>query len=387
MTLLAAVVALFWLRALLVTWRDLRRAPRLSGTPSTPPTTPPRVSVIIPARNEAANIERCVRSVLAQSWPHLEVIAVDDRSEDATGDILARLATEDQRLRVIQGSPLPPGWMGKNHACAQGAALATGDRLLFTDADSDHGPHCLALALAEADRLTADLLTLLPHQVCVSTGEKFLQPAFWGLLLSLESFASINAGATRSPAANGQFLLFKRSTYDAVGGHAGVKDRVVDDLALGRAVLDGGLKLRVAIGTEVLRVRMYTSLGEVWWGYVKNFFAGPALVTRAERSTLRFVLALALAILLCAWVVALGLVPVVGLFLPPPTAALCGLALALALATRVIQNRKFFALSPFWALTLPLGHLFVAGMGLHSTFRALTGAGPRWKGRTYAGVR
>lgn len=387
LTLLAALIAALWLRALVVVLVDRSRAPRLAGPAPDPGPDAPLVSIVLPARDEAVRIEPCLRSLLAQAWPRLEVIVVDDCSTDGTGDLARGVAALDPRLTVVAGTPLPQGWVGKNHACAQGVAQARGELLLFTDADAIHAPACLPHAVAALERLGGDVLTLVPHIECVGAAERLMQPAILGGLLTVDSLVAMNRDRARFTLGNGQYLLFERGAYERVGGHAAVRDRVVDDLALAKAVRAAGLKLRVAIATDVLRVRMYTDLHEIWWGYAKNNAAWPAIALGLEGTPLLRAAGVAMMGANVAGVLALGLVPVAGLFCGGWTAWLAGLALAAAVAQRAIQNHDLFRIPLAWALTLPLGHVVSAAISAHSAWRTVTGSGSRWRGRVYPLVR
>lgn len=382
-TVLAALIAAVWLRALVVVLIDRRGAPQLTGPAPAPGPQAPLVSIILPARNEALRLEPCLRSLLSQAWPRLEVIVVDDCSTDGTGELARRFAATDARLTVLAGAALPPGWVGKNHACAQGAALARGDLLLFTDADAIHAPTCLPHAVAALERLGGDVLTLVPHIECVGVAERLLQPAILGGLLTVESLVAMNRDRTRFTLGNGQYLLFKRSAYERIGGHAAVRDRVVDNLALARAIRGAQLKLRVALATDVLRVRMYSGLVDLWWGYAKNNAAWPAVAYGLEGTPLLRAAGVAMMLANVAGVLALGLVPVAGLLCGGWTAWFAGLALSAAVTQRAIQNHDLFRIPWAWALTLPLGHLLSAAISAHSVWRTLTGSGARWKGRVY----
>ena len=232
------------------------------------------VSVLVPARNEAANIEACVRSLLAQDYSRWELLVLDDQSEDATGAILARLAAEDGRLRVLPGGPLLPGWLGKANACRQLAAAARGDWLLFTDADTVHRPPALRRALALAEARQVGLLSLFPRQITGTWSERLVVPlmhlAVYGLL-PLSAMRRLRSPAFA--AANGQYLLVRRAAYDAAGGHATVRAQVLEDVALARAVKRAGHRIDLADGGDLVRTRMYRGAGEVWAGFSKNFFA------------------------------------------------------------------------------------------------------------------
>jgi chlorobactene glucosyltransferase len=234
---------------------------------------PKFVSILVPARNEAANIEACVRSLLAQDVPTFELLVLDDQSEDATGAILAGLAA-DERLRVLPGGPLVPGWLGKANACRQLAEAARGDWLLFTDADTVHQPPALRRALALAEARNVGLLSIFPRQITGTWSERLVVPlmhlAVYGLL-PLPAMRRLRSPAFA--AANGQYLLFRRAAYDAAGGHAAVRNMVLEDVALARAVKRAGWRIELADGGDLVRTRMYRGAAEVWAGFSKNFFA------------------------------------------------------------------------------------------------------------------
>ena len=185
----------------------------------------PSVSVIVPARNEALNIERCVSSLTASEYPHFDVIIVDDRSEDGTADLARAISSGNaQRVTVLEGAELPDDWIGKPWACHQGAAVATGDLLLFTDADTTHGPALLARAVAGLREEKADLLTVLGRQLMETFWERLVQPQiFLAMLLRFPDFErAAKSRRWRDAIANGQYLLFTRSCYEALGGHEAV---------------------------------------------------------------------------------------------------------------------------------------------------------------------
>ena len=257
---------------LLIALSNLRALRRLSAYP--PPPCTPRVSVLIPARDEAETIGPCLRSLLAQDYPDFEVLVLDDDSTDGTGAVLAELEAQDDRPRVFQGQPLPEGWLGKHWACWQLAEAATGDLLLFTDADTRHGPGMLRAAVAALEAEEADLLTGFLRQEVVSWGERLTVPVvFW----SVFSFLPIGlAHRLRLPGlslTNGQFMLLRRVAYRAVGGHEAVRTNPVDDIALGRRVKGAGLRWRLVDGVEFVRCRMYRSFHQALEGFSKNLFA------------------------------------------------------------------------------------------------------------------
>lgn len=269
----------------LLVFRGLKRGAKTAAVP--------KVSVLVPARNEARNIEACVSSLLAQEYPDFELLVLDDNSTDGTADLVRRLieiAGAGGKARVLNGAPLEHGWCGKNWACDQLAREACGEFLLFVDADTAHEPGMIAAAVETARHTRADLVTAWPRQVTKTLGEKLVIPiiyligfvfcAHW-LVAVLQRFprlaAALGAGVTRAiGSANGQFLFFKRDSYFKIGGHAAVRDSVVEDVALGREItarMGRGMRLCVCDAFRFSRVRMYRSFGETWDGFSKNLRA------------------------------------------------------------------------------------------------------------------
>jgi chlorobactene glucosyltransferase len=233
------------------------------------------LSVIIPARNEAETIETVVRSVLRSDYEPFELLVVDDRSTDETAAIVSRIAAEDSRLRLISGAELPAGWYGKPWACLQGYRAATGELLVFTDADTRHEPALLAHAAGALESEPADLVTVAPHQRCVTFWERLVMPQIW-LLLGLRYHPHrVNAARTPSEViANGQFILTSRTAYERAGTHAAVHDRVVEDLALAQTYFRAGLKIYFAFAEPLMETRMYRGLGHLIEGWSKNVYLG-----------------------------------------------------------------------------------------------------------------
>jgi len=227
------------------------------------------VSAIIPARNEERTIAEAVISVAEQ--PEIrEVVVVNDQSSDGTGEILRRLAAGQPRLRVCEAGPLPAGWVGKNHAASLGAQKAACDWLLFTDADALHLPGSTGRALAEANSRGADLVSYSPGQEMHTWWERALIPFVFCRLSQLYSYEAINDPDSPAAAANGQYLLIRRNVYEQIGGHAAVRDEVLEDVALARLAKSAGFRLHFAPGDQICRVRMYSSFQAMWEGWSKN---------------------------------------------------------------------------------------------------------------------
>jgi GT2 family glycosyltransferase len=231
----------------------------------------PRVSVIIPARNEAANIARVVRSVAAQPGV-LEIIVADDQSQDGTGEILEGLRAQIPALRVLRIESLPEGWLGKTHAVATAARLAAGDWLLFTDADTEHLAGSLAALLARAEQERADLLSLSPGQEMPTWWEKAVIPLVYVNLARLYRFEEVSDPNSPTAAANGQYVLIRRAAYERAGGHEAVRAAILEDVELARHVKASGGRLLFLPGAAWVRTRMYRSFSEMRRGWTKNLY-------------------------------------------------------------------------------------------------------------------
>ena len=265
-----------WILAPLVTYIRLRHSRSLDSESDTPPASPPRVSVIVPARNEARNIERCVTSILSTNYPNLELIVIDDESTDKTREITERAIAGDPRARVIANPPLPSGWFGKHWACYNGAKVAQGQILQFTDADTAHAPDLVTRSLNAMQRTRADLFSVAGYQELRGFWEKIIQPQMFTVLSmrygGSESITQSNR--VSSKIANGQCIFVDRNSYDAIGGHASVRSAVAEDLLLAQRFFAARKHVVVMVGVKQLSTRMYASLREIITGWRKNVFAG-----------------------------------------------------------------------------------------------------------------
>jgi chlorobactene glucosyltransferase len=357
------------------------RSRSLAEDPATLPPSAPLVSIIVPARNEARNIARCVRSILATPYEAIELIVVDDHSTDGTSDVARAAAGGDARLRILANPALPNGWFGKQWACTTGAGAASGSILLFTDADTMHAPDLLPRAVNRSRRESADLLSVAGRQEMRSFWERLLQPqVFWILIVRYGGTESVN-GATRAEdvIANGQYLLIGRAAYDTAGGHASVRDKVAEDLALAQRFFRLGLRVRLVRGDDQLSTHMYGSLSELIDGWGKNVFAGgiDAMPGGAVgRVLFPFVLPLA---------PLMALAPLAGLVLAfagvagPAVAAWSTICLAATLLWWALIYRGFHQ-RVWYALLFPVGAAVVLFIVLRAIAR---GRRVGWKGREY----
>jgi chlorobactene glucosyltransferase len=334
----------------------------------------PRVSVLIPARNEARNIPLCLATLVEQRYADFEVLVLDDDSHDGTGAIVAAWAARDPRVRLIRGESLPPGWTGKNFACHQLSQHATGDILLFVDADTSFDPRCLSSSVAAMEEHRADLLSLIPYQHMKTFWELTVLPLLHFVTFAFLPFPLVSISANPKFAmATGQFMMFRQEAYRTIGGHESVRSAIVEDVWLARRIKGKGLRLRVLGGERVVSCRMYRSFREIWEGFSKNLFPGfrysvPGLVVTV------------------GLLITTSILPV--LFLgfalanQPADLRWIVMQLVILLAVRLILAVRFRTgiLSSFLH---PLGMGVVVGMAVNSSLWVLVGSGSRWKGRAY----
>jgi len=373
---------------IIVTWMHNQYQLDVVVHPGTPSQDAPLISVCIPARNEERNIRRCVEALLAQTYPNVEIIVLDDRSTDSTPEILRSLAKVSNLrkvpLKVINGSELPPDWAGKPHALVQASAAARGEWLCFVDADTFVTPDALASVYAKAIETRADLFTIMTRQIMLTFWERAVLPLVMLALSVGFSPRKVNDPNRKDAIANGQFIFIKQAVYKAVGGHAAIKNSIVEDKDLAVLVKGKGYRLVVADGREVASTRMYTSLAEMWEGWTKNIYLG----LKDDRGLLLLgvfgaFLAFTAALLLPAWVIWGVVLTVTGLSLEGSVVLIEALVLwGYLIYWRILASRGMDI--PIWyALTTPLGAGVFGAMMLTSAWNVLSGKGVTWKGRRY----
>lgn len=327
--------------------------------------------MIVPARNEERNLPRCLASLRALDYRDLEIVVVAS-GEDATLAIAQESAAADARVRAIEEPPLPAGWVGKPWACWKGREVATGDLLLFTDADTEHAPESLARAVAALG--DADFLTGLTEHVFSSVSERVAMPATF-MLIRGATGGEMMAKDPRHAIANGQYLLFRAAAYDALGGHEAVRGSVIEDLALARRVAALGVPARFVSLVGLVRVRMYVGAREMLRGWRKNLAAGaaatPLVSTLATAATLLVALWSAP---VAIWALTWRAWPAAALALGAFAVTSWRVAVELSMAPR--ERRA-------WALAHPLGAAFFAIAFLASLLDRWSGRGAEWKGRRY----
>jgi len=333
--------------------------------PADPDETRERVSVLLPVRDEESRVGACLASLLDQiRVPDLEILVLDDGSRDATADVVRALAHRDPRVRLITGAPLPAGWLGKPHACQQLADAATGSVLLFVDADVVLAPHAVAATTALMRSARLDLVCPYPRQIAETWSERLAQPLLqWSWLTTLPLRTAETSRRASLTAANGQLMAVDVGAYRRAGGHAAVRDRVLDDVALARAVKAVGGRGGVSDGTHLATCRMYEDWPQLRAGYTKSLWSAFGSPAGAA-----------------AVIAGLGV-----LYVVPPLAALRGSVVGLAgygaaVAGRYLVAERTGGRSVPDALAHPAS-IALLGWLTAASWRGRSRGGLQWKGR------
>ncbi len=369
-----ALVLLILLINLLLNLRSLNRA----RANNKPPEHAPLISVLIPARNEEANIGSCLDSLRKQDYPNFEILVLDDSSTDGTAAIVAGIVAEDRRVKLLKGQPLPLGWAGKPFACHQLAHEARGSWLLFTDADTLHAPSVLRNVLGVALDSDAVLISGFPYQRTTSIWQKMAIPIlFYFMLLSWMPFWWMQRSRRTLPSvAIGQFLFFSAREYRAIGGHEAVKSRILEDVWLGMEMARHRYKQVTLDLSKLVSCHMYTGFGPMWDGITRWLYMISSVSTLAFLGIMATVLLLFLAPFL--WLI-------YGLLLAQPALAwqvLVMLQVAIVFLARFLAGRRF-SQSKTSIILHPFGVVFLLLVGFYATYQHLRGGGVKWKGRVY----
>ena len=368
---LAALTAVVWLASTLDAGLGMRRVLRLRRIPPIHPARAPRVTVVIAARNEAEKIAPALRSILDQDYPALEVLVVNDRSTDATGEILERMAGERGAvLRVMHLEALPDGWLGKNHALQEGAEAAEGEWVLFTDADVVMERTVVARAMEYSLREGLDHLTIAPKLVMPSAVLDAFAGAFAVFFARYAKPWKARDPGSKRHVGIGAFNLVRASAYRSVGGHRPIAMRPDDDLKLGKVLKRAGHRQDLLLGEEMVSVEWYATLGEAVRGLEKNTFAGLGYSVAAVIG------ATAVSLAIDVW-------PFAAIFLTAgPTRWLNLLSASLAVLTYAASTRAS-GTRPSFALVYPFATLLLLFIVARSTVLALRNGGIRWRDTLY----
>jgi chlorobactene glucosyltransferase len=342
----------------------------------------PFVSVVVPARNEVGKIARCLESLALQDYPNFEIVVIDDRSTDGTGDVIAALAERFPNIKHVSGKDNPDGWIGKCNALDQAMAYASGEWVIFTDADTCHKPTSIRDSVDYAIGNKCDLISFVPLQELGSFWERLVMPVLLGSFLCGDPFHSVNSPAAERAYAYGQYILVRRSTYQLVGGHQSVRDEIVEDHALARVFKSKGYRILVADGKELYTVRMYTDLKSLWHGWTKNLYS---LIECRPGNLLLVVVGINCAVLLpFLELIGLGSMAAAG-----ESADLLEMLLLVALQLFCLgvvyrkTSEHFAGVDWRHFLFIPAGGLAVSALYLSSAYHVLSGSQVNWKGRRY----
>ena len=335
----------------------------------------PHLSVCVPARNEERGIRACVESLLLQDYPKLEVIVVDDNSTDETAKMVYSMKAQYPNLIFISGEQLDPGWFGKSYALYQAYKKSRGQYLLFTDADLVYQPYALKSAMHTMILKNLDLLTLMPAAIFGSFWERAVQPVIFGFIAALTRFKKVNSPAHQSAMGFGAFLLFKKESYQRIGGHFNVRKEVLEDVMLAKNAKLNGLSMLAADGKHLFSIRMYHSLKEIWVGWRKNMFLA---MKRSIVKTFHYIFMI-LGFVLTPYFVVIGNIWAGTGFL---WLGVSWLGLMLNLTTSLVLCHEL-NLAKRNVFLFPFGALVMVAIMLNSMVQVIFFGRTEWRGRTY----
>ena len=373
-----------WLSRLFAAGLNMRKiaeitSPEFNASPMDTSGGAPRISIVVPARNEAEHIEAALVSLLQLDYPDFEVIAVDDRSEDATGTILDRLAVQwrekkpalHHRLKVLHVKELPSGWLGKTHAMWQAGKLATGDWLLFTDADVIFRADALRRAVVYAEQERADHVVLFPTMVMESAGERVMMAFFQSQFVFAHRPWKVADPKSRDSIGVGAFNLVRRNVYEQIGTYQRLRMAVLDDMKLGEVVKQAGYRQRCVFGRGLLKLRwVFGAMGMVR-NLTKNFFAILHFNT-------------AFAVLSVCGILVVNLGPFVGVWMAQGWARAGFIAALVTMVAIYVGMSRRSDISPFYVLLHPIGTLLFSYAGVRSVVLTLARGGVIWRGTWYS---
>ena len=389
---LLIVCLLAWIGYFIITIGNYRKMPYLSKkSQQIIEKSAPLVSVIVPTRNEAYRVQKCIESLKSQSYPNLEIIIVDD-STDNTIDIINNIIGNDHRFIIVKQKKLQEGWIGKPFALQQGASQAKGELLIFIDADTSHDPELITKTVGYAIKNDIDLLSLVPRHLCQTFWEKVVQPIPLGLIPAISPLAKVNRKESKVAIAFGPFILIKRSVFNSVGGYETIKGQIADDAEMAKLVKNAGFKLNLINAQELMSIRMYERLSEIWEGWSKNIFLGLVQKRGINTKAKRLIVALAGAVGIFALMVFPLLITIITLLLSyfgsfyqwQPFLLFSLILLVISTSVQFAIQKYYRIGDPKYALLSSLGALITIGIFLNSALKSLSGVGVSWKGRIYS---
>lgn len=356
---------------------------RRVGTPIIPAEQLPFVSVIIPARNEETKIARCLESLAQQDYPNYEIVIIDDRSTDRTGEIIQEIADRFPHIKFVKGRETPTGWIGKCNALVQAYPHATGNWLVFADADTCHQPHSLRRAVDYAIINKVDMVSFMPLQELKTFWEQVVSPVLLGSFLAGDPLNSVNDPDHVRAYAYGQYILISRNAYETVGTHRAVHDQILDDIMLAQRVKGSGFHINAADGCTLYSVRMYQDLESLWYGWTKNAYA----LIECRLVYLAMILLLINGAIISPFIhlailcqgVAAGNPPHIFLYIAPLVAVEF-----IFMGAWYGRTKQYYEGARWYHFfLLPLGCVMVTAIYLRSAYLVLSKNNVSWKGRHY----
>ena len=381
---LAAIMAgIFgvWLYFLTYMIKSFRQSPMLESFDRTSVSRSPKVSVILPARNEGRYIARCLDSLLGQDYPNFEIIAINDSSTDGTGEIMKAYAANDLRVMHIDASPKPEGWTGKNWACYQGFLRARSELLIFTDADSKHLPSTMSLAVGHLMSENLEALTAVPRLICNDFWTKMTLPVLATFLHTRFSPIRVNDPNTKTGYFFGSFFIITRSTYEAIGTHEGVKEELVEDGALGGKVKASKFRMKMVRGESHIDAVWARDLPTLWQGLRRLM-----IPIYYQDKVNAYMMAMAVFFILFAPFASLPYLPVASFAGNTSFQILFVLqisAIALIMVTTAVQCRLAIFESPVYAFAAPLSGALISLSFMSAIADAKKKGAVSWRDRKY----
>jgi len=372
-------VSITWILLLRSMWITFKYSPFLDKFEQKPHQNP-KVSIILPARNEEKFIERCINSLLDQDYQNYEIIAIDDRSDDNTGHIIKSIAKKNSKVIYILAEPKPDGWMGKNWACMEGFRRASGDLLLFTDADTFHSSKTISLAVGHLTSENLDALTVIPKMLCLDTWTKITLPVLSTFLHTRFSAIRVNDSSKKTGYFFGSFYIIKKSVYEKAGTHEGVRNEIVEDGALGKKVKEMGFRLKMVRGEHLVDAVWARDWSTLWHGLKRLMIP---LFLQAKGMALGIFFAVLFLLFMPFPLLAYSLVlPQTNSFMILFGSAI--FASGLIYLASAIDAKKGLSLGLEYIIFAPLGSAIIVSGFASGILHAKKNDSVKWRGRTYS---
>ena len=340
----------------------------------------PRVSVILPARNEENFIQKCLDSLTAQDYPNYEIITIDDSSEDSTGSIIAQYAKKNSKVIHVSAGPKPEGWMGKNWACMEGYKKVTGELLLFTDADTKFEKNVISLAVSHLESFSLDALTAIPKMVCLDFWTRITLPVLSTFLHTRFSAMRVNDPTKNTGYFFGSFFIIRKKTYDTVGTHEGVKHEIIEDGALGKKVKESGHKMKMVRADHLIDAVWARDWSTLWNGLKRLMI--PLFLQNGKIAVGIFFAVLFL--LFMPYVMLAYSIPFVNSSFSSNIVFASSISSSVLLYSACLIDSRALGIKTKHAICSPLGSLIVVSGFLTGLLHAKTNVGVSWRGRKYS---